>query len=283
MANKYLLFVCFALLFTSNTIHAEIKNSKESVHVSIKDSKGNEINQEIDVIIWKDDDRQANQKVLLFAHGKPTGSTSYSNWIWIRSYGESLKELVKLGYTVVMPIRIGQGDRGGPIVELTACEGVPHRMGFEIVADQLEQVIKSSKFSPLFANSELVVVGQSMGGASAIALGSRKIDSLKTIINFAGGNGGNPQRWPRNPCESDELVTTIGEYGKSATVPSLWIYTKNDHYWGSELPVKWLNLYQKNGGIVDFRLVDSDLWEGHDYFRKNSKAWIPLVKEYLSK
>jgi hypothetical protein len=50
---------------------------------------------------------------------------------------------------------------------------------------------------------------------------------------------------PNEPCRPDLLKEMFGLYGKTAKVPSLWIYTENDKYFGPVYPKQWFAEFQK--------------------------------------
>ena len=72
---------------------------------------------------------------------------------------------------------------------------------------------------------EVIIVGQSGGGWGAIALGSQNPESVRAIIGFAAGRGGHLNGKPNNNCAPDQLVAAVAEFGRTARVPMLWIYT----------------------------------------------------------
>jgi putative copper resistance protein D len=76
-------------------------------------------------------------------------------------------------------------------------------------------------------------IGGWLGGA--IALGSQNPESVRAIIGFAAGRGGRLNGKPNNNCAPDQLVDAVAEFGRTARVPMLWIYTRNDSYFGPDL------------------------------------------------
>jgi len=69
-----------------------------------------------------------------------------------------------------------------------------------------------------------------VGGS--IALGSQNPESVRAIIGFAAGRGGHLNGKPNNNCAPNQLVDAVAEFGRTARVPMLWIYTHNDSYFG---------------------------------------------------
>jgi pimeloyl-ACP methyl ester carboxylesterase len=79
-----------------------------------------------------------------------------------------------------------------------------------------------------------IVVGQSGGGWGAIALSSLNPSSVRAIITFAAGRGERVDGKRNNNCASDKLVDATREFGRASRIPMLWIYSKNDTYFGPD-------------------------------------------------
>lgn len=74
----------------------------------------------------------------------------------------------------------------------------------------------------------------------------------------------------------------FADYGKTARVPMLWVYTENDLYWGSELPKEWFSSYKANGGVGEFVLFPPNGKDGHSLFSRAPDVWRPRVAEFLN-
>lgn len=262
---------------------AQVQQRRENIPVEVDLASGEKLKRDIELVIFENASGLLPKPVIVFGHGKPAGTTTYSTWAWMWTHSKSLEILANLGFTVVVPMRIGQGDTGGPVIEESACPNTQHKVIFGYATSQLMQTIDWVIQQPKFDKTKIVYVGQSMGGAAALAIASLNPSSVKLAINFAGGNAGNPQRWPKQPCNQDVLSETFADYGKTARLPTLWLYGLNDYYWGKDLPVKWANEFQANGGKVDFQQVESNTMEGHDLFRRSPEVWLPLVSKFLEK
>ena len=103
-------------------------------------------------------------------------------------------------------------------------------------------------------------------------------DELVAVINFAGGKGSIE---PYKVCSEERLVYTMGNFGKTAKVASLWIYTEKDDFFPPKLSKKMFEAYQKKGGQGKFLLLSSEF--GHEFFHKTmaAKTWEPIVDEFL--
>jgi dienelactone hydrolase len=129
----------------------------------------------------------------------------------------------------------------------------------------------------------VVVVGQSAGGWAAIALSSRNLPSVRAIITFAAGRGGRVGGKPNNNCAPDKLVAATGEFGRTARVPSLWIYIENDTFFGPALSRRMHQAYTEAGGNAEYHLLPPFGNDGH-FLIDSADAiplWSPLVSQFL--
>jgi hypothetical protein len=100
-------------------------------------------------------------------------------------------------------------------------------------------------------------------------------------INFAGGGGGDPKGRPQNPCGADLLKRMFANYGKTARIPTLWIYTENDQWMGHKLPREWFDAFRVAGGMGEYVLFPPLGDDGHGLFSKAPAIWQPKVLEFL--
>jgi pimeloyl-ACP methyl ester carboxylesterase len=137
----------------------------------------------------------------------------------------------------------------------------------------------------LIVPDNVIVVGQSAGGWAAIALSSQNLPSVRAIITFAAGRGGRVGGKPNNNCAPDKLVEATGEFGRTARVPMLWIYTENDTFFGPALSRKMHEAYTGAGGIAEYHMLPPFGADGH-FLIDSADAiplWAPLVSHFLDK
>jgi hypothetical protein len=84
------------------------------------------------------------------------------------------------------------------------------------------------------------------------------------VINFAGGRGGHAYGQPNKVCGSDRLVEAAGAYARTAKVPTLWVYSANDSYFGPDIAEAMVHAWQSNGGLAEFLMLPPYGSEGHD-------------------
>jgi pimeloyl-ACP methyl ester carboxylesterase len=77
-----------------------------------------------------------------------------------------------------------------------------------------------------------LLLGVSAGGFASIAAASLHPAGVVGVVNFAGGRGSVSAD---NVCNPEDLVAAYSAYGRAVRVPSLWIYARNDLFFGPEL------------------------------------------------
>src|SRR5262245_5793092 len=199
----------------------------------------------------------------------------------------------KQGYVVVAPVRPGYG--------VTAIE-VPERGLFGLffsgvgncsvtnfldaglaIASINTWIIDYMSLQPFIKPDEVVVVGQSGGGWGAIALASQNPRPVRAIVGFAAGRGGRYKGKPNSNCDPDSLVEAAAEFGRTARIPMLWIYARNDTYFGPELSKRLATAFQTAGGKLDHYILPDFGEDGH-FMIDSAEAvqiWAPLVSEFL--
>jgi dienelactone hydrolase len=197
------------------------------------------------------------------------------------------------GYVVVAPVRPGYGATAIEIPErglfglffsgVGSCSEANFRDAGLAIASIDRWVIEYMSVEPFIKRDEVVVVGQSGGGWGAIALASQNPTSVRAIIGFAAGRGGRFNGKPNNNCAPDNLVEAAAQFGRTARIPMLWIYTQNDSYFGPELTKRLRTAFQAAGGNVEYHLLPDFGEDGHFMIDSADavQLWAPLVSEFL--
>ena len=158
----------------------------------------------------------------------------------------------------------------------------PHRVlpTANTVAQTLA-VLEAVRNRPDAAKDRAVIVGQSYGGATAVATAAQNPPGVVGAINFAGGSGGNPATQPQQPCAPHLLERLYRGYGETARVPMLWLYTENDMYFGPTYPRAWHAAFVAAGGKAGFVQFPPHGDDGHSLFTRFPSVWQPRVAEFL--
>ena len=275
-------FVIILFLFC-NSSFARIIEEIIKVPVAVTNStyaNNPKFEQEITVTIWRDD---AIKKApyLLFNHGR--AGTDQERASFGRSSYKNISEYyISKGFVVILPTRIGYGVSGGPDAEYSgSCSNKNYLEAIKVAVDQSKQVLNQVLDFSYIDSSKGIVVGQSVGGFATIGLSAENIPGLKGAINFAGGNGGDPAKQSGKPCSEYAIKETFAKYGAGNKVPTLWLYSVNDKYWGEQLPKDWFAEFQKAGGKGQFISLPAFKDDGHLIYGGNRNAWKNDFEKFI--
>lgn len=185
------------------------------------------------------------------------------------------KEFVKRGYAVVIPMRKGFSKSTGDYID-PGCNMTAHGNS---QADDLQGALEYLRAQPWVDSQHILVAGQSYGGLTALAFGTRQFPGVRGLINFAGGlkmHGGSC-RWEAS------LEQAFATYGARTSLPSLWFYGENDHHFGPALAARLHHAYAQAGGsarLVAYGPFKKDA-HGMASNRDGVKIWWPETEKFL--
>jgi dienelactone hydrolase len=191
---------------------------------------------------------------------------------------------VDRGYAVLLPQRRGHGATGGLLAEgQDSCTEPEHYKSGLIAADDIEASINYMATQPFIDRSQIIVVGVSTGGWASLALASRNIPGLQAVINFSGGRGGHAHGVPSQVCGAKSLIAAAGRYGETAHVPTLWLYARNDSYFGPDLAMAMATAWRGSGGEAEMHILPSYSEDGHNLANDEAgwDLWGPYVDTFL--
>ena len=260
---------------------ANLVEEQVDLPVEVRDAYGKSVAMPIKVSFFVDDQTPAPHPVLVINHGRASESAARAAMGRYRP-AEIVRWFARQGFVVAVPTRIGYGLTGGEDVEDSGtCSRKTYGPGFQAAAQQTLAVIEAATARTDTLKDRTVVVGQSYGGATSVAVAASNPPGVVAAINFAGGGGGNPKTSAREPCAPVLLERLFAGYGRSARVPMLWIYTENDLYWGAEYPKAWLAAFQAGGGRAEFVQFPPHGDDGHSLFTRFPAVWQPAVAAFL--
>lgn len=264
--------------------HARLHESQMDVPVEVVDAYGKHIAQPIRVTVWSDDANPAPAPVLVFGHGRSAHADQRAGMGRAR-FSDASAFFVRRGFIVAVPTRIGYGVSGGEDVEDSGtCQDKNYPPGYAAAARETLQVLDAVRAArPDAAKDRAVVVGQSYGGTAAITVGAMQPAGVQAVINFAGGGGGNPVTQPGRPCGPQRLEKLFAGYGATLRMPSLWLYTENDRYFGPTYPKEWFAAFRAAGGTGEFTQFPPQGEDGHATFYRAPQVWQPRVAEFLDR
>ena len=267
--------------FVTPLCHAKLISEILKVPVVVTDAWGKEIAQDIVVSTFFEDSTPGPRPIMVIGHGRAPDPVDRAA-LKRATYLTNASWFAKLGFLVVVPTRVGYGVTGGDDVENSgACGQKNYPPAFAVAAAQTLKVLEVVRLRPDAAKDRAVILGQSFGGATSIAVAAQNPAGVQAAINFAGGGGGNPITMPQNPCGSRLLERLFSGYGKTARIPTLWIYTENDMFMGPTLPKEWFDAFKTAGGIGQYQLYPPLGKNGHGLFSMAPDIWRPRVLAFL--
>lgn len=217
-------------------------------------------------------------------HGSPAQASARPGMRPAACSAEAVNWFTARGFAVLLPLRRGYGAAGGRWAEgFGACDNPDYaRAGRESALD-IEAAIVHALRMPGIQPGGVVVVGQSAGGWGALALAADRPAAVAAVVNMAGGRGGWARGVPGQVCAADRLVAAAREYGRSTILPTLWVYTANDSFFGPALAAAMHRGFTASGGRADFRPMPPFASDGHALFFGvgGSAIWGPVVEAFL--
>lgn len=167
------------------------------------------------------------------------------------------------GYMVAVPMRRGYGDTGAWPENPGPCNDPDFVAAGKAAADDILGVVGRLRLLRITKPDRILLVGQSAGGFGVIAATARNPDGVFGVINVAGGRLGGPEN---ERCAPDRLVAAAETFGKTAKVPTLWLYTENDSYFNPDLSRALVSAYGGAGGRAVYVLLPPFKDDGHKMF-----------------
>ncbi len=209
--------------------------------------------------------------VAIINHGKASGDPMFQERA---RYAVPAREFVRRGYAVVVPMRQGFAGSGGRYID----GGCNIAGNGRYQADDVEVTLAWLRRQPWADATRVVVIGQSHGGLTTLALGTREAAGVRGLINFAGGLRLNNCQW------QTDIVSAFGDYGARARLPSLWFYGENDSYFAPDLVSRMHAAYTKAGGKAVLVAYGPFKNDAHGMFgsRDGVPIWLPEVERFLA-
>ncbi|MEJ0077344.1 MAG: alpha/beta hydrolase [Alphaproteobacteria bacterium] len=231
----------------------------------------------LEALTVKRADASGKLPIALITHGKPT---TQGRMLDERAsdYTRQAHDLARRGWLAVVVMRRGFGGSDGPSPVATSCASTSLIDRFAADADDLEAALDAIGKRPDADASRMIAIGVSAGGPAVTALSARNPKGLAGVINVSGG-----LRFLACPKE-DALVAAFKAYGEKSRVPSLWIYAKNDSFFGPALVERMQAAFLDGGGDVKLVMLEADQRaDGHFIFGLSFGRfkWLPQMDAFL--
>lgn len=208
-------------------------------------------------------------------HGKAPGNPFFQERA---RFLMAANAFVARGYIVAIPMRRGFSKSGGAYIN-PGCNITSNGL---VQAEGIREALASLVKRPDVDAQRIVVIGQSHGGLTTMALGAVSFPGVRGLINFAGGLRIDDRS---TYCNWEKTLTDAFEaYGRKTTLPSLWFYGDNDSYWGPDLPRELLARYNAGGGrakLISYGKFEEGDAHGMFAHRAGLAIWLTPVEEFL--
>ncbi len=195
--------------------------------------------------------------IVIISHG--TSTDCYTRTHARFDYKSVSRYFIERGFVAVVPMRRGYaGSDGASIADsIGSCSRPDYVSSAREGAKDLAAVIAYIKGLSYADANSILLVGTSSGGFTSLAAASLNIDGVTGVINFSGGQGGLSGIVPiGHACEEESLIKVMGSFGK-ARVPTLWIYSEDDAFFGPELAHAMFREFVRNGGNGKLIIIPS--------------------------
>ncbi|WP_233804720.1 dienelactone hydrolase family protein [Paraburkholderia sp. HP33-1] len=211
--------------------------------------------------------------LVVINHGKAEGNPAMQK---DEPFYFQALEFVRRGYAVLVPTREGFGTSGGVYFKSNCdvANGARHW------ANSVQAAIDYARTLSYVDAAHIVVIGQSQGGITSVALGERNLAGVVGIVNIAGG-----LRDEHCPGWESTLVRDYRDFGSKSKIPTLFLYGNNDRYWGNgKLSRQFFEAYHE--GNPNAQYVDEGVFsegDSHVVFHRYSgeKIWLPPVRQFF--
>jgi dienelactone hydrolase len=172
--------------------------------------------------------------------------------------------LVARGFAVLVPERLGHGATGGRYLEdQGGCDEADYISAGRATAAAIAAALGYLRGQSFIRQDGAVIVGHSAGAWGALAFAGENPRGVSATIAFSPGRGGHANDLPGQVCAPDRLLSSAGEFGKTARVPVTWLVAANDTYFSPALSRQLADAFRSSGGRVEFRVLAASGSEGH--------------------
>lgn len=197
---------------------------------------------------------------------------------------EPVRWFTARGHVVAMPMRRAHGASTGDWAEsFGPCED-PDFLGVgRETARDIRAALVALLGAPGIAPDGAIILGESAGGWGSIALAAEGVTGVAAVVNVAGGRGGWAGGRARTNCAAARLVENIAQFGATARLPMLWLYSANDTFFGPDLAEALFAAFIRAGGIAELVMLPPWAEDGHYFFTGEgaSPIWGPRMALFL--
>ncbi len=216
---------------------------------------------------------------IILNHGAPRNAADRATR---PDYPVAARWFAERGFVVAVPTRRGYGPEGGAFAEtFGSCDRPNYLKAGRETARDISAVLRWLRAQAYVDRDAILAAGQSAGGFGVLALASRPPRGLRGVLNFAGGRG---SPGPRKNCSEAALIDAVEALARTATVPSLWVYSRNDTFFWPQFARRlfrtWSRVAPARATFIELPPYAAD---GHRVFgsRDGPSLWGPVVADFL--
>jgi dienelactone hydrolase len=186
------------------------------------------------------------------------------------------------GWAVAIVMRRGMGANGGQLMDKP--ESCSKNLFERQEAHGTPDLLAAYKFmaeQPEVDATRTIAVGSFEGGVMSIWLARNPPPGLKAILNFRGGWDSDPGWLGGNKCIRNAIVPAFSELGATVHLPMLWIYPRNDHFFGTTAATAAQKAFNDAGGHAQLELIEKSGENDMYPFYEDPAEWGPLVEAFL--
>ncbi|AIA25017.1 dienelactone hydrolase family protein [Kosakonia sacchari] len=218
--------------------------------------------------------------VVLITNGT-VGTAEFDRWIINPNrYAATAIAFARHGYAAVVVLRQGYGQSSGAAEYADgSCAQPLHLRAGEQDTRNLLAALDAVRRQPWAAADNAILAGMSAGGFAVIATGAANPPGVKAVINFDGGRGAIDGK---SLCDKAGLLQAYARYGKTAQIPSLWLYAKNDKSFPPSMGKEMFDAYQQGGHTAHFITMPAFGNNGHVFMDSAPENfWWQTVAAFL--
>ncbi|MDD0816999.1 dienelactone hydrolase family protein [Curvibacter sp. HBC28] len=266
---------------TEPALAADLRESVQHVPVRVKDLYGREESRDIPVTVFRPQGA-GPFPLVIFNHGRAVSAKRAQQGR--QRYEHIARYLVHKGFVVMVPTRVGYGETYGDFDPESSgnCNAMRVEPMAQAASDQVLATWAWARSQPGVDASRWLVMGQSVGGLTAVATVARQPEGLLGGINWSGGTGGDPDQRTGNPCGPQVIQALWRRQSAPERAPMLWLYWENDRYWGAEHPRRWFQAWREGGAPAEFQQLGASGSDGHSGATADMDHWVPRVDAFLA-
>lgn len=209
------------------------------------------------------------------------GNSRNQRRVQLDRYQPIAEDFAERGYMAVVFARRGAAFSTGEYVD--NMRGCRHLEAGRTSAEDYAAAIEALTRRPDIDRSTIIAAGQSGGGFAVLVLASQQPAGLIGVVNFAGGRGGNNRDEQFN-CDELGFVNAFSQIGKTARVPSLWLYSTADRFFWPDLVKDAFDAFSGGGAPVRLKWFGPLRYaeDGHRLYRgAGQELWSPHIGNFL--